>query len=202
VQLFYSPTSIFARKALVLLRESGHLDEIELMGASGTPVNPGTMPTAHNPLGKIPVLVRDDGAALFDSRVICRFLDAHFAAGLYPSPPRLWDTLTLEALADGIADAAILMVYETRLRAPEQVLQSWIDGQWSKVERALDVLESDRSDHLKGPLDMGHVAVGCALSYLDFRHGARAWRENRPRLAAWENDFAAREHMRATVPTE
>lgn len=200
LRLFHSPTSPYVRKVMVLLHETGQLADVELVHAAGTPVDPGSMPLAQNPLGKIPALERDDGPALYDSRVICRFLDDRAGGRLYPAAPRLWETLTLEATADGILDAAILMVYETRVR-PEQVrFEPWVEGQWSKVARALDAVEKRWMSHLNGPLDMGQIAVACALSYVDFRHGGRAWRAAHPHLAAWHAEFAQRPSMEATVP--
>jgi glutathione S-transferase len=200
MRLFYSPTSPYARKVLVLLAEAGHSDAVERVMASGTPIDAGTTPLAHNPLGKIPVLEREGGPALYDSRVITRYLDDLFQAGLYPSGARLWESLTLEATADGILDAAILMVYETRVRPEEKRFDAWVEGQWGKVERALNALEARWMSHLHGPMDMGQIAVACALGYLDFRHGARNWREGRPLLAAWEAVFADRDSMKTSVP--
>lgn len=199
MRLFYSPTSPYVRKIMVLLAESGHSGALELVPSGGTPLDSSNQPVAHNPLGKVPTLERPDGPALYDSRVITRFLDDHFKAGLYPSGPRLWETLTLEATADGIIDAAILMVYEWRVRPEDKRFEPWVEGQWSKVARALDALESRWMSHLHGPLDMGQVAVACALAYLDFRHDARGWRDGHPSLAAWHAGFAARDSMKATA---
>jgi glutathione S-transferase len=200
LKLHQSPTSPYVRKVLVLLHETGQLGDVELLMAGGTPVDPGTMPLAQNPLGKIPALERDDGSALYDSRVICRFLDHRAGGKLYPEAPRLWDTMTLEATADGILDAAILMVYEGRIRPEPKRFEAWVEGQWAKVIRALDALEDRWIAHLRGPLDIGQIATGCALGYLDFRHGNRDWRPNRPELAAWYADFTKRPSMEATVP--
>lgn len=202
MQLFHSPTSPFVRKVVVLLRETGQLDDVELVAAAGSPIDASKMPTAHNPLGKIPALVRDDGPALFDSRVICQFLDARAGGKLYPAAPRRWECLTLEAMADGMVDAAILMVYETKLRPEDTRFDGWVEGQWAKIARALNALEGSWVAYLAGPLDMGQVALGCALSYIDFRHGARNWRAAHPKLAAWEAEFAARDNMKATAPVE
>lgn len=200
MRLFYSPTSPYARKIVILLAEARQSDAVELVLASGTPIDTGTAPLAQNPLGKIPVLEREGGPALYDSRVITRYLDDHFQAGLYPQGERLWETLTLEATADGMLDAAILMVYETRVRPEDKRFEAWTEGQWGKIERALDALESRWISHLYGPLDMGQIAIGCALGYIDFRHGARDWRSERPLLAAWEAVFAARDSMKASAP--
>lgn len=200
MRLYHSPTTPFGRKVMVLILEAGLQDRIEVLSAGGSPLDTGTMPLERNPLGKIPALERDDGGALYDSRVICRYLDATFGLGLYPAAPRLWDTLVLEATADGILDAAVLMAYETRLRPEEKRFPDWVEGQWQKVDRALAMIEAERMEALAGPLDMAHLALGCALGYLDFRHAARDWRQGRPRLAAWAETLAARPSMRATLP--
>ena len=200
--LHHSPTSPYVRKVMVLLMESGMTDQVTLAAAMGTPVDPGTMPIGANPLGKIPALERPDGCTLYDSRVITRYLATLVADGpdFYPDGPRLWEVLTLVATADGILDAAILMRYETALKDPAAQSDAWIEGQWSKVSRALDALESRWMAHLAGPLCMGQVAVGCALGYLDFRHDARDWRAARPALAGWYAAFSERESMKATPP--
>lgn len=200
MKLYHSPTSPYVRKVLVLLAETGQSEAVELVPTAGTPVDPGTMPLAQNPLGKIPALERPEGPALYDSRVICRYLDDRAGGRMYPAAPRLWDSLTLEATADGILDAAILMVYEWRVRPEEKRHEPWVEGQWAKVARALDTIEARWMSHLNGPLDIGQIAVGCALGYLDFRHAARDWRNGRPALAAWEKAFGARPSMAATVP--
>jgi glutathione S-transferase len=200
MRLFHSATSPFVRKVMVLLIETGQADEVALVSASGNPLAPGTMPVAQNPLGKVPCLERDDGPALYDSRVICRFLDDRAGGRLYPPPPRLWETLTLEATGDGILDAAVLMRYESAVRHEGTRSEDWIEAQWTKVSRALDALEGRWMSHLNGPLDIGQIAVGCALGYLDFRHVARDWRAGRPELARWFKAFSARESMAATQP--
>ena len=200
LRLYTSPTTPFGRKAMVLILEAGLADQVEIAQATGSPLDSSKMPLSQNPLGKIPALERGDGPAIYDSRVICRYLDDRAGAGLYPPAPRLWETLTLEATADGMIEAAILMLYEDRLRPEEKRFDGWVEGQWAKIARALDTLEGRWMSHLNGPLDMGQIAIGVALSYLDFRFDARGWREGRPELARWHEAFAARESMAATVP--
>lgn len=195
MRLYHSPTSPYVRKVMVVLHETGLLPQVTLIPTAGTPVDPGSMPLDQNPLGKIPALERDDGPALYDSRVICRYLDDKVGAGLYG--PDTWAILTQEALADGILEAALLMVYEGRLRPEELRHAPWVEGQWAKITRALDALEAAPPE---GPLTGGQIALGCALGYLDFRHGARDWRKNRPQLADWAEGFAARPAMQATLP--
>lgn len=199
MKLYHSHTSPYARKVQVLITEAG-ITDIDIVLASGTPVAPDSGVIEQNPLGKIPALERANGPTLYDSRVICQFLDAQAGAGFYPDGPRRWDTLTVEATADGILDAALLMVYESRIRPEDKRFLPWVEGQWSKIDRALYALEQRWMDHLTGPLDMGQIAVGCALGYLDLRHAARNWRRDRPRLTQWEAVFATRPSMQATVP--
>lgn len=200
--LYHSPASPYVRKVMVLLHETGQLDSVTLKQATGTPLAPGSLPCDINPLGKIPTLERVDGCALYDSRVICRFLAARGGdmPRLYPDGPRLWEVLTLEATAEGIMDTAVPMRYEVALRPQDKQSSEWLDAQWSKITRSLDALESRWMGHLAGPLCMGQIATGCALGYLDFRHDARNWRHGRPTLAAWFERFAQRPSMQATVP--
>lgn len=199
MQLFFSPASPFVRKVRVLLEETGQTDAVECVHATTSALNTSATPTPGNPLGKIPTLTRPGAPALFDSRVICRYLDHRAGGKLYPEA-RIWEVLTLEALADGILDAAVFIVYEGRNRPPELQSAECIAGQWAKVSRGLDALEAQWMSHLHGPLDAGQIAVGCALGYLDFRHGDRSWRDGRDSLTAWEKRFAARPSMQATRP--
>ncbi len=185
---------------VVALHESGMAGCVEVLSVAGTPLDIGSLPVDRNPLGKIPALLRDDGGALYDSRVICRYLDDLSGGRLYPAAPLLWDTLVLEAMADGMLDAAVLMVYETRLRPEDIRFGAWVEAQWVKIARALDAAETRWAGHLAGPLDMGQIGLACALSYLDFRHSARRWRDDRPGLTGWHARLAARPSMRATDP--
>ena len=157
------------------------------------------MPIATNPIGKIPTLVRDEGPALYDSRVIARYFDHLFSSHLYPET-RLWEVLTLEATGDGISDAALLMVYEGRSRPEEKRYQPYVEAQWSKVARSLDALENRWISLLNGPVNIGQIAVACALGYLNFRHADRDWKAGHPQLAEWFAGFEQRPSMAATYP--
>ena len=199
MQLLRAGPSPFVRKVLVTLHETNQFADVEQVDVTASPLEPDSKLVAANPVGKIPALIRADGPTLYDSRVICRFLDARAEAGLYPDR-RLWDTLTLEATADGIMEAAVLMVYEMRFRPEDKVYEPWVEGQWAKVSRALDALNTRWMSHLNGRMDMGHIAIGCALGYLDFRHEARSWRTGRDALATWYETFSARDSMVATRP--
>ncbi len=197
MKLFDNPASPFCRKVQVLAHETGQMDQIEIIASGGSPVATDNLPKHLNPLGKIPTLLTDDGKALFDSRVICQFLDAQSGDSFYPKSTR-FDTLTLEALGDGMMDAAVLMVYEARCRDESMQSSEWVEAQWAKVTRALDVLENDVPETA---IDIGQISVACALGYIDFRHDARAWRTGRPKLAAWFEEISKRPSMSATVPS-
>jgi len=200
MRLYHAPASPFVRKVVVLLHEAGAADRVALVPAAGSPLDPGTMPLDRNPLGKLPALEREDGPTLYDSRVICRYLDEVLSARLYPPAPHLWDTLVLEATADGISDAAVLMRYEQHVRPKASQSPKWLEAQWAKIDRALTAIEGRWMSHLSGPLDMGQIALGAALGYLDFRHPQRDWRGTRPALAAWWVGFSQRPAMQATLP--
>ena len=200
MRLFYAPASPFVRKVMVVLHETGLLSETELVGVSGNPVEPGSMPVAHNPLGKIPALVLNDGRCLFDSRVICRYLDSKANAGLYGHGDALWDILTVEALADGMMEAAVLIVYESRIRPEDLRYTPWVEGQWSKIARGLATLEDRADDLAQAPFGMAQIAVASALGYLAFRLPHRDWPATAPRLAAWFETAAQRPSLAATAP--
>jgi glutathione S-transferase len=199
MRLIYSPASPFVRKVVVLMHEAGLSDKVTLNPVATTALNTADDARAANPLGKIPALVRDGDSTIFDSRVICRYLDDLAGSNLYPAD-RLWDVLTLEALADGIMESAVSMVYEVRLRPENEQSPAWIDAQWSKVTHALAALEANQFAAATGDVNMGQLAVACALGYLDFRHAGRNWQADFPKLAAWQQQIGQRASMMATTP--
>ncbi len=198
MKLISSPASPFARKVKIQLLETGQ-EDVAVDEVMSTPTAPNPELTAANPMSKIPALIRPDGCTLYDSRVITRFLDARSGADLYPDG-RIWEVLTLEATGDAIMDAGVLMVYENRCRPEDMQFGGWMDAQWGKIEGALDALNTRWMSHLAGPLDMGQIAVGCALGYLDFRHDDRGWRVGRDALDDWFAVFSQRESFVATKP--
>ncbi|WP_170550164.1 glutathione S-transferase [Ruegeria atlantica] len=200
MKLYHSPMSPYVRKVMVLLHETNQLDDVEVMTIANTPLDPSDSLLGKVPLTRIPALERSDGPTLFDSRVICAFLDARAKAGMYPEGSGRWDVLTLEALADGIMDSALAVAYEERFRPEDKQWDLWKDAQWGKIERACAALNQRWMAHLAGPLDMGQIAVACALGYLDLRHDARGWRKGNDALAAWYADFSERPSMVATRP--
>jgi glutathione S-transferase len=201
MQLIHAPASPFARKVRVLASETGLLSRIELIDTAVLPVTLNERVNALNPLGKVPVLLTDDGETLFDSRVICEYLDSlHDQPRLFPSEPAVrWRTLRLAALADGLMEAALLVRYERAVRPSERQWNDWAEGQLGKVRRALLALEAHAGD-LQGPLNIAQIAVACALGYLDFRLAELEWRAGSAELMKFQERFAGRESMRMTTP--
>ncbi|MBX3523052.1 MAG: glutathione S-transferase family protein [Xanthobacteraceae bacterium] len=185
-----SPPSPFGRKikiAAALLNLSDRI-KVEVTDTN----DPSDTIRKQNPLGKIPALILEDGSVLFDSPVILEYLDSLAGGGkIIPrdGKPR-WDTLRLHATADGIMDAALLQVYEKRFRPEEHWVAKWTDYQAEKITRALDVLEASPPP-LPATPDIGHIALACALGYLDLRFEGK-WRADYPKLVAWLDDFAAK----------
>ena len=186
IKLRSSPPSPFGRKVKIAAALLGLADRIEIVVADTN--DAGDTLRAENPLGKIPCLILEDGGTVFDSRVIMEFLDDMAGGGkLVPdSGPARFKVLTMQALADGIMDAAILTVYEQRFREEAMRSAKWVGHQQGKIDRALAVLEAAPP---QGAVDIGHIAVACALGYLDLRF-AGAWRAEHPRLVAWLAAFA------------
>jgi len=162
MQLILSPPSPYARKIRVLLRETGLIDRVEEVQVSTSPVNSAAEAIAANPTGKIPALIRADGPAIYDSRVISRYLDDMADANLYPKTS-LYEVLTLEATADAIMDASVGMTYEMRLRPEAQQSPEWLDAQWNKASRAVAAINGRWMSHLTGPLNAAQIATSCAL---------------------------------------
>ena len=173
---------------------------IEEVSTVVLPWQPNNALARDNPLMKIPTLLTDGGEALFDSRVICEYLDSlHDGAKLVPaSGGERWKTLRLNALGDGITDAGILCRYES-MRPADKQWSDWTKGQLAKVHAGLDELEA-HVDELAGPARLGPIAVACALGWLEFRAVAGDIRSRRPRLFAWYDAFAKRPSMQATIP--
>ncbi|MBU6298463.1 MAG: glutathione S-transferase family protein [Alphaproteobacteria bacterium] len=199
MKLYMSPASPFARKARIVVRE---LDLARLV--EEIPVNPATSEELHrvNPLRKIPALVLGDGSALIDSPVICEYLNELGGGKFFPGMSiwrevsGRWRALGLQALGDGIAEAAVARVYESRRPENEQS-KDMLAKYLAQIARALDALE--RAKFAKDPT-IGEIAVACALGYLDFRLPELNWRETRPQLAAWYETFAKYPSMQSTWP--
>ncbi|WP_201285415.1 glutathione S-transferase family protein [Chelativorans xinjiangense] len=191
--LLQTAASPFARKVRMVAIERGV--PLALEEAKVDPADRNTALGAFNPLAKIPVLLTSKGA-IYDSRVICRYIDAKGEGpGLYAGPDP-WGILRLEALADGIMDAAVVARYELAIRPGDLVWQDWVAAQFARIEAALDGLEAGTED--LRTLHMGTIGLAAALEYLDFRHPKLRWREWRPGLAKWLEREVATNRMQST----
>jgi glutathione S-transferase len=192
MKLYSSPSSPFARKCLVIAHELGLALEVENV----SPIGNAELRT-HNPLGKVPVLIDDDGAAIYDSRVICEVLNHRSLGRLFPGED-LQRALTLQALADGICDSAVARIFESR-RPPEFQHDATMTRYMLAITTGLDVLETLVDSFATDPT-IGEFAVACALGYLDLRYADLAWRQGHPELARWFADFSTRASLQATIP--
>jgi len=200
MKIFYSATSPFVRKCLICAHELGLFDLLELVPAAAHPVNRDRSLVAVNPLGKVPTLVTDEGAVLYDSPVICEYLNSLGDGRLLPEQGAArWNALVDQSLADGIMDAAILTRYETAVRPESLRWNDWVSGQLDKVSCGLAAIEP-RARALGERVDLGTVALGCALGYLDFRYASLGWREKHPDTAHWFDRFGKRDSMTSTRP--
>lgn len=200
MKLNYSPTSPYVRKVMVLAIETGLDKKIEKQTVATTPVAPHPDAVARNPLAKVPAM-RADGMVLYDSPVICEYLDSkHRRRKLFPARGKArFNALRQQALGDGLLDAALLVRYEITLRDEPMRNKAWTDAQMSKIRGALDQMERE-AGALKGSPTIGHVTFACALGYLDFRFADENWRNGRKKLAKWYDKFAQRPSMTATMP--
>lgn len=202
MKLYYSQTSPYARKVRLAAERLGLTDRIELVPAVTTPIAEDAGLMAVSPLAKIPALVLDDGTTLFDSRVILEYLD-HLSGGRLIAPandPARWRALRLQATADGLLDAALLMRYEAAMRPGELRWQDWVDGQGRKVARALAALDAEAASLDDGP-PLAAICVASALGYLDFRFPDMGWRKDAPALAGFLSAYSKRPEMAWTDPT-
>ena len=186
-----SPSSPFGRKARIAVSLLGFDGEVKIEPADTTDVNDSVR--RQNPLGKIPVLIAEDGTAYYDSRVILDYLDDRAGGGkIVPREPKArLAALRLQALGDGILDASILTIYEARWRQADRREPKWLDHQAGKVTRALAALEAAPPALDAGLPNAGQITLACVLGYRDFRF-AGDWRSDHPRLVAWLDSFAAR----------
>ncbi|WP_213878549.1 glutathione S-transferase [Pseudomonas sp. dw_358] len=200
--LYFNAGSPFARKVRVLLDEIGQLDQVTLKAIQPTPVTPEAELVQANPLGKLPALVLANGEVLYDSRVICEYLDSrHSTAPLLPAVGAArWRRLTLGSLADGMLDAALLIRYEHALRPEEKHWALWLEGQSEKIERGLAYLERECLAELEASFDLASIGVACVLGYLDFRQPQLSWRQRYPQLAAWYAVVEQRPSMEHSRP--
>lgn len=195
-KLFFSPASPYSAKVRMAAVYAG-------ISVESVTIDTGPQPallTDANPLGKIPVWITDEGVGIYDSRVITQYLNRESKNRLFPrNPQKRLDAERLEALADGICDCLLAIVYERRGRPEEIVHQPWIDKQWSKAARALDVLNAS-PPNLPKSITVGQIALRATIGYLDLRFAGK-WEKGRPRLKRWAARFDDKfPELKAVIP--
>lgn len=199
MRLWQNPASPFARKVRIVVREANLLSRVEEINVAVSPVNPNADLAAQNPLVKIPALQTDDGRVLYDSSVICEYLDTlHGGSKLVPDGAAHWDALRLQSLCDGILDAAVLCRYELAVRPEQYRWNGWVQGQFTKIRNGLDALAKEAPSWGKG-FGIGQIGAACVLGYLDFRFAEEKWRD-RAVLAQWYESVRLRDSLVATIP--
>jgi glutathione S-transferase len=201
MRLWHNPASPFARKVRIAARETGLAGRIEEINTVVSPVKANADLARENPLVKIPALSTPDEGTLYDSAVICEYLDSvHGNAPLIPKAgPARWRALRLQALGDGILDAAVLMRYEGAVRPQALQWPDWVAGQLGKVRNGLDALEQECAGWGE-QFTIGQIAAACVLGYLDFRFPDESWRASHPALEKWYARVSQRPSVKATAP--
>lgn len=200
MKLHWSPKSPYVRKVMICGHELGVLPSIELVRSVAAMRTPNTRLMQDNPLSKIPTLVLEDGSTLFDSIVICEYLNDRAGGLLFPTQDEVrWQALRWHALGDGLLDALILWRNE---REREQPLNALIGAFELKTRATLRLLESEVMALTNAPFSIGHIAIGCTLGYLDYRFETLDWRTLAPQLAFWYAELAKRPSFQATEPVD
>jgi glutathione S-transferase len=201
MKLHWSPRSPFVRKVMIAAHELGLADRLTCVRTVVATTRPHAPLMEENPLSKIPTLVLDEGTVLYDSPVVCEYLDSlHDGPKLIPAEGKdRMIALRRQALGDGFLDFLLLLRNERERAHPSEVHLSTFS---TKTRAVLRTLDGEAADLAASPFTIGHIAVGCALSYLDFRFGDEDWRADHPRIARWHRDFCERPSVRATEPID
>ncbi len=203
MKLHWSPRSPFVRKVMIVAHETGLVERLECVRTVAATTKPNAELMQDNPLSKLPTLVLDDGTPLYDSPVICEYLDTlHDGPKLFPAEPQARMTaLRRQALGDGALDFLVLWRAEY-LRPAGQQSAAHIASFSTRRDAVLAAIEQEGPALAASGFSIGHVALGCALSYLDFRFADFDWRKNHPAAAAWHSTFSARPSVQATEPVD
>ena len=199
MKIYFSPSSPYVRKCLIVAHELGMADQIEKLASSVHPVNRDRTVIGDNPLGQVPTFFTDEGAVLYDSRVICEYLNARANGNLIPADgDQRWSVLTQQALADGILGGCLIARYEDVARPEALRWPEWRAAQLDKATTGLAWIEA-HPQHLKN-IDIGTISLACVLGYLDFRFPEFEWRKNVPQVAQWFAQVSERPSLKATFP--
>ena len=201
MKLHWSPRSPFVRKVMIVAHETGLVSTLTLVRTVAASTRPHAELMRDNPLSKIPTLVLDHGQPLYNSPVICEYLDQlHAGPKLLPADPQArFAALRRQALGDGLLDLLILLRDERMRQHPSEVhLASYA----ARRKATLAAMNAEVDQLTVAPFSIGHIGVGCALGYLDFRFASEDWRQDHPQLASWYADFSARPSVRSTEPVD
>lgn len=199
MKIYFSPASPYVRKCLVIAHELGLAERIEKLPSNAHPVNRDRVIIADNPLGQVPTFFTEEGGVLYDSRVICEYLNALANGAMFPAEgARRWSVLTQQALADGMLGACLIARYEDVARPEALRWADWRAAQLDKVTTGLAWMEA-RIDELQS-IDIGTISLACLLGYLDFRFPNLPWREQAPKTAQWFSAMSERPSFKATFP--
>jgi len=201
LELYFAATSPYVRKVMICAHELGLAGEIETLSSAANPILRDARIATFNPLAKVPAARLADGTVLYDSRVICEYLDHVGQGGLFPRNSDRWAVLTQQALGDGLLDAALLVRYEDTARPEALRLDAWRAGQMTKIVAALDAMEASHSAFAE-KLTIGGITFASALGYLDFRFPSFDWRSGRPQISAWFAQISQRPSLQLTVPKD
>ncbi|MFV9474630.1 glutathione S-transferase [Advenella sp. RU8] len=199
MKLYYSTTSPFVRKVMMVVQELGLLDQLEKETVQVHPVNRLQSLIVSNPLGQVPTLITDDGQALYDSRVICEYLNDKANGRLFGDQQSRWGILSELAALDGSLSALVTARYEISVRPVELQWLAWVDAQMDKTRTTLEYFEG-KADTLEGRVDIAIFDLACLLGYLDFRFAHFDWRKLYPKLDAWYAQFSQRPSVKNTAP--
>ncbi|MEY4755523.1 MAG: hypothetical protein RJA34_421 [Pseudomonadota bacterium] len=200
MQLHWSPKSPYVRKVMVCANELDLLPQLQLVRSVAAMLKPNERLMQDNPLSKIPTLVLDNGFTLFDSAVICEYLDDLAQGSLFPKKDAFrWQAQRWQAFGNGLLDALILWRNERERETP---LQPLLDAFAHKVEASLHQLDAEAESLTNTPLSIGHITIGCALGYIDYRFDSLGWRATAPQLASWHQVLCQRPSFQATEPID
>lgn len=196
MKLHWSSRSPYVRKVMICAHEVGVADKLERVQSVVSLSRASEVVMRDNPAGRIPTLVLDDGRALYDSVVICEYLASlKPALALFPDAGEArWTALRRHALGDGMLDALVLWRSE-QLKPAQQQSPEWAAVSELKIRKSLDAIEAEADALAASGFDIGHICIGAALTYIDFRFGQLAWRDGHPRTEAWMRQFLARDSV-------
>jgi glutathione S-transferase len=186
---------------MIVVHERGLADRVACVRTVAATTKPHAELMRDNPLSKIPTLILDDGTTIYDSPVVCEYLDAlDGAPKLFPAEPKArLAALRRQALGDGFLEMMVLLRDE---RARAHPSDTHMASTAARKAAVLNSLDREAESLTTTPFGIGHIAIGCALSYLDFRYADDDWRKDHLRLANWHAAFAARPSVRATLPVD